>query len=1060
MKRILLIVFVVISLGAGRTFAQEVTITGEVKSQEDNTVLRGATVYLMPARRALASTNNTGHFLVRVPANSTIVFSLQGYKEHTLRVGAQNVDRTILLEPSVAQIDEVVVGYQARKREDLTATVVSISGKEIQDQPTGNFMNLLQGKAPGVNIQMNTGSPGQMPSISMRGAMSMNVVGSGADAFLTPTSPLFVIDGVPIDVNGGYEYGFNTAGPNISPISMIPPEDIESIDFLLDAQATALYGSRGAYGVILVTTRRGNSKIPIVQYSSTAFLSAVPQLRPTLGGADERRIRVDQVIGYDTTYNAAMQRIHMSPLLADSLNAYYNNSTDWQSIFYGNQLSHQQNLDFSGGQQTFNYKVNLGFFDQNGVIANTGLKRYTTQSNMQYRTDDDRFVMRAIITGSLARSSMGSGNALNQSGVANSVNSTSLLPSPSLFSGSIDALSALAVHDDSKTGVLRPQLDLEYEPIKGLRLSSSGSFEYTINTRDRFTPEELNSDNSLVYGYNDRKTVLYNRNMIAYTKAFDKHIFNVFGFTELTMEDFRANLSEFQGTANNQITVGSGFNTALSRGGVLNNLKPFRSMAYAGSFSYNYDSKYIFDVTHRIDGNSGMGIGNPWMHNPSAGIRWTFHRERFVEENLPWLSTGFAKVSVGRNIISHATLSNIYGLYEMSTTTYNNRRTTAINLNTSPNIFIGPELNTMWDITGALGFLDDKFLLTYSYYYRQIDNQLAEKPIANHNAFSNVFTNERAAVAYGHGFNLQYSPRFQNTDWTFNLGANLSLDRNITAALEDGNRQWLQADDSRFNLPVYYSLGLRTGTFVLYNYEGVYQSDEDVPVNPLTGLRYRAGGALADGRYFRAGDPIFTDINGDYILDENDLVYVGSSMPLMTGGLNFFLKYKGYSLRTQFSYTFDRDILNVALADRFRNYADPTGMNPGLIHADMRGAGAYVPLDEFNIWRQYGDIADYPNTSDFTRIALYDPYRYNSTMYMEDGSYFKINQITLGYDIPRTWSQRFGITSSRIALTGNNLYHFSRYSGPDPELVTALGRDNSNGYPNARNYSFVLSIQF
>jgi len=1037
-------------------FAQTSLIKGTVKGS-DNRPLSGVTITLESPKKALGKTGDDGRFVISVPTKGAVIFTYQGYGSVKIPLSDSKKEYNIVMESKAQELEEtVVVGYQQRKRETLTGSVVTISGKEIQDIPSGNFVDLLQGKVAGLNIQNNTGSPGMRGTMAIRGISNLNVSGSGDNAFLTPTSPLFVIDGVPIDDNSGYEYGFETAGPGISPISMIPPEDIEDITVLKDAQATALYGSRGAYGVILVRTKRGNSKVPIVQYQGQFFVNTPPALRKVIGGREERMLRVEQIMKYDTTLAMAIRRINDSPLLADSLNPYYNNSTDWQSYFYKTTYNQTHNVNISGGERIFNYKVNMNYYDENGIIANTGFKRYTIQSNMQYEPND-RFRMLANVNANLAQNQMGTGNAMTQSGVGKSANTTSLYPAPSLFSGSLAALSALNVNDDNKTGNYVAQVELQYEPIRGLRATSTFNYNYTTSTKDRFTPEVLNGNSSEVYGYYDNKSTVYNRNLLSWVKAIkEKHVFNLYGFTEMYIIQSAASLSLIRGTANDQFQNGISYNTRNSLGGVLNNLSNYRSIAYAGSASYNYDSKYIIDMTYRVDGTSVTGGDSPWMYNPSAGFRWNFKKENFMEK-FDWWDTGFFRGSVGRTISPSGTLSDLYGWYKFDSGRYNNRPTTSLDLDAAPNPELVPQTSTQWSVAAELGFFNSSLYLIYETYYKQTDRILRKKEIANHNAFGNVLTNETAMVNKGHEISIMYRPRLANTDWQITTNATFAFNKDYTAALPDGDRQLLVADDSGFDLPTFYRLGRNSQTFVLYDFKGVYKSDDEVPVNPLTGLRYRAGGPLSEGRFFRAGDPIFTDINGDYILDQNDLVYVGNSQPKITGGFNFFVQYKGWSLRSQLSYTLKRDIINTALTDRFRSYSNPTGLNPDDINYNP---GAYVPLDAYNVWRELGDNAVYPNVSDFTRLSLYNPYRYNSTMFLEDGSYLKINSATLGYNFDRQWVQRFGISSARINFTANNIYTFSKYSGPNAENVTALGRDASNGYPSKRSYSMGLSVQF
>lgn len=1034
--------------------AQMKTYTGTVKSQ-NNAPAEGVTIINETTKKTLGTTDRAGHFSIQAAANQVLIFKHVSLNQTTYKLSASTAPFMVVMNSNARNLDEaVVVGYQTRKKETLTGSVVTISGKDIQDIPASNFVDLLQGKVAGLNIQQNTGSPGMRGTMAIRGISNVNISGSGDNAFLTPTSPLFVIDGVPIDDNTGYEYGFQTAGPGISPISMIPTEDIQDIQVLKDAQATALYGSRGAYGVILVTTKRGNSKVPIVQYTSQFFVNTVPKLRPVIGGKGERLIRIQQILQNDSTAWAAIQRINNSPLLADSLNAYYNNSTDWQNIFYRTTINHSQNVNISGGDQAFNYKVNGGIFDEKGIIENTGFSRYSLQMNMQYMPNP-KFKMLANINTTLARNSSGSGNALTQSGVGTAANTSSLLPAPSIFSASNTALSALQVSDDNKTANVVTQVELQYEPITGLRGTTTLSYNYLEANKDRFTPSMLNANNSEIYSFNDHRNKLYNRNMLSFTRSFkEKHNLLVYGFSEMEINDYKADVMQFTGTPSDQITSGLSYNSLYSKGGTLNNLSNYRSLGFAGIANYNYASKYVAEFTYRVDGTSTTGSLNPWSYNPSASIRWNFYKENWFE-NIDWLSFGGLRASWGKNIVPTGSIYSVYGKYVADARRYNNQPTVSLDMNTIPNIALIPQSSTQFNVALEFGLFNNMINVTYENYYKQTDQILREKKIANINAFGNVNTNETSLVNKGHEFQINYRPRMASKDWELSFNFNGAINKDVMAALPDGVRQLIDKDASIYNLSILRRLGINSLSNVLLNFEGVYKTDDEVPVNPLTGLRYRTGGAFGEGRFFRAGDPIWTDLNGDYILDENDYVIVGNSQPRVTGGFGTYTKYKNWTLQTNFSYTVKRDILNTALADRFRNYSNPAGV----VAAD-KNPGALVPISEYDIFTSLGQDAKYPNPFDFTRNGLIDPFRYDQTLFQEDGSYLKFNSATIGYNFDRNWTKQIGITSLRMYLSAYNIYTFSKYSGPDPELVSGLGRDSSNGYPNRRSYTFGLNVQF
>lgn len=1009
-------------------------------------MLSGVTISNNSTKRTLGATDNRGRFTLTVPAKTTLLFKLLGHENAYVNIVAGKTAYAVVLDEADNELEEaVVVGYMARKKETLTGSAVTISGKEIQDVPVANFTDLLQGKVPGMNVQLNNGTPGMRGSIAIRGISTLNVQGSGDDAFLTPTSPLFVIDGVPIDEGTNYEYGFQSAGPGISPIAMIPVEDIESVTVLKDAQATALYGSKGAYGVILVVTKRGNSRIPIVNYVGQTFVNTPPNLRDVLGGAYERRSRVNQILLNDSTYRAALELINNSPILADSLNPYYNNSTDWQSYFFRTTLNTSHTINISGGDPTFNYKMAPSYFDDNGILENTGFTRYALPMNMQYRPSD-KFRLFVNLSPSFVKNSMGSGNAFRQSGVASSANTSSLLPAPSLFSGSVDALAALSMKNDDRTGNLNSQVELEYSPLDGLRFFTTLSYNYKVATRDRFLPEALNSNATEVYSYNDRLNTLYNRNMVSYTRALGKHSLLAYVFNEAEVSKYEQNVMQLTGTPNDQITSGLSYDSRYALGGVLAGLYERRTLGYAGSLTYTYDSKYIVEFSYRLDGTSTTGAANPWANLPSIGARWNFKSEPWFAD---WsaLEYGLIRGSWGKNIMPAGTIYDVYGRYTSDSQTYNNQASVTLDMNVIPNIALLPQTTTSLNGAIEFGFANGINFL-YENYYRQSDQILRTKEIANINAFGKVNTNETSMVNMGHEFILGYRPK-KSGDWSYSFNLNGAFNRDYATALPDNVRQLLQVDGSPYKQSIMYRLGINALSNVLLHYRGVYESDADVPVNPLTGLRYRVGGALADERFFRAGDPIYTDLNGDYILDENDLVVVGNSQPVFTGGFNAFTQYKNWSLNTQFWLTFKRDVLNNALADRLRNYSSPTG------------TGALVPLDGLDVWSVDNRDAYFPNVNDFRRYSYIDPFRYDQTLFQEDGSYFKFTTATLSYNFDRDFVRRsLGITSARVYFSANNIFTISKYSGPDPELVSGLGRDSSAGYPNRRSYTIGVNVQF
>lgn len=1030
---------------------KKIKVTGKVLDIADNNPIPAVTILSGSPPANVGFTNSNGEFTVTVPENASLIFRYMGYKTITRAVnGKSKIDVTLTSESSALK-EITVIGYQQKTKELSTGASTVISGKAVQDVPVGNVMELLQGKVAGLNIQNNNGSPGMRGSIAIRGLSNFNISGGGENAFLTPTSPLFVIDGIPVDENSNFEYGFQQAGPGVSPIALIPQEDIERIEVLKDAQATSLYGSRGAYGVILITTKRGNSKVPVIRYTTNFFLNTVPALRKVIGGKGERDLRIDQILRNDTSYYHSLDLLNRTEMLADSLNPYWNNSTDWQSYFYRQTYNQTHNLDVSGGDELFNYKVNLGYYNEKGIIENTGFDRYNLNMNMQYQPSS-KFKLFASITNGLGKQSKGSGNGLLQTGVASGGASTSLLPPPSQFLATNSLLGTYSTVNDNKTINVAPNLEIQYQLLPGLRATTTLSYTYNTGTEDNFKPAAINNNVPEFYAYNDRRSKLYNRNLLSYNYSLkDKHNFNAYIFSELSKSYYKADATLNKKAVNDYIRgplvgfispgVGLG---GVSLGGTLNNFTDARTLAFAGSFSYNYMQKYVLDLSYRMDGSSTNGPDAGFIKSPSIGLRWNFNKEEFLT-NVKWLDYGSFRFSYGRNIVPNGTIYDVYGKYAAGGT-YNNNPTVNIDLGKLPNTNLMPTTNTMLNAGFDVGLFKNRINFTYETYYKQVDNLFRSKGLSTYNSFTAVSTNESSLVNYGHEFSLSGKPLRPGGKLNWTLTANAAINKDVLTGLPNGVRELLTSGGTT-GQAILYRLGINSLSNVLYNYTGVYNDKGQIPVDPFTGLKYRTKGTGLQN-YFAPGDPIWTDLNGDYILDEKDLVVVGNSQPRVTGGINSFMQYKNFSLNLNFSFTLFRDILNNALAQRFQNFNNPTS------------TGALIPLDEFNYWKSTGKDGKYPNPFDFTRSSIINPFRYAQTLFQEDGSYLKINDLTLSYNLDKKITERFGINSIRIYGSARNIYTFSSYSGPNPESVTDLGVDSSNGYPNSRAYTLGLNVMF
>ncbi|MBE8712266.1 SusC/RagA family TonB-linked outer membrane protein [Sphingobacterium hungaricum] len=1040
-----IIIFLVLSLYSWDLCAQNTSIKGKVVDSK-NVGLSGVSVSTATPYRQLTATDDNGNFTVSVPANATLLFKSVGFDDVRFTVKAGQTNINITLTSSDSDIGEVVVrGYATRSKQLNTGSSTIITRDEVQDVPVG-LEQLLQGKVPGMNIQVNTGAPGFRGTTQIRGLSSIAVSGSGDQSFLQPTSPLYVIDGVPLDADRASEFGFEQQGPGVSPLSMIPQEDIESIEILKDAQATALYGSLAAYGVIIITTKRGKSEVPRVRYTHNSFIQTPPKLRETLGGNLERWMKIQQIIN-NAEFESQIDQISQIPHLADSLNAYFNNSTDWQNLYYRTTYNQSHNLNIDGGNEKLAYKANIGYLNQQGIIRNTGFERYSANLRMDYNPDR-KFKFVGQVFAQLGKQNKGDGLGILQSGVANGGESSTLLPPPSFYSSSTSYLSSINTRNDNNVRLIKPFIEASYEVLTGLRVSTTLSYEFVSSTEDTFTPAAANNQFSQVYSFSGRETQLYSRNAINYSKSFnDKH--NIFfNFFNEIRDVTRLNTITRQArTPNDQFEGPLGFDGYSSRGGGISGFADEKSLSFAFGGSYDYMKRYVLDLSYRMDGSSRNGFENLYTTNPAIGMRWNAHNETWAED-LSWLSLASLRMSWGVNVMPNSTLDRIYGRYVLNGS-YNNLIGIGIDYDLIPNPNLKPTTSSQYNLGLDFSFLNNRIDIVYDTYYKEVTNLLFDAFLNNTTGFNKLQSNDAAITNFGHELAVTVRPLRPTSNLKWTISVNGAYNKDILTQLPSHySGQFVRFDpdnNGQHNI-------FRVGTSTLSNYllinKGVYANDSDVPVDPNTGLRYR----MANGEFFQAGDPIWEDRNGDYILDDRDYMRTGNSQPLFTGGAYTNLMYKQWGLTINASYTAVRTILNNALARRLNLMNNPLGQG-----GDNK---VYVPLDDVNVWLKPGDQATYPYPYDYSRSGRVSPFRYDQTLWAEDGSYFKINSLILSYNFDKDVVRRFGLQQFRMYVSTENVITFSKYSGPNPEAVTSMGRDLSSGYPVPRTYNLGFNIEF
>ena len=1015
-----------------------IAVKGRVVAATDKTALPGVSVFLqVPGSRpkAVAITDAQGVFNVRVAPDAKLELRFISFESIVIPVNNRTAINISMNPSSTSLKESVVVGYQKRTKETVTGSVTRITAKEIQDVPVSNIEQLMQGRVAGLNIQQTTGAPGFRGSASIRGLSQVMVKGGGNDAYLTPQSPLYVIDGVPVDANAGFEYGFQSNGPGTSPLSLIPPEDIESIDVMKDAEATALYGSRGANGVIVITTRRGQSAVPIVRYAGNMFINFPPALRNTIGGMAERDYRVNMIM--NTLNEDEIHRISTTPFLADSLNPFFNNSTNWQDIYYQVTYNQTHNVSVSGGDQKLNYKTNINFYNERGVIKNTGFDRYSLNQNINFNPTP-KLQVSGYLSAGLGKKLKGSGNGLTDVGAGKDITS-SLLPGPSYFNNVGHFTGAMLSKNDTRTYDIRTYLNIMYEILPHLQVSTNTSYDYTADQEDTFTPALANSDQPKVYGFTGRKNNLYNRSALNYNNTFnEKHSIYAAVFSEATISQLQTKVINLENAPNDYYHGPLGFNTFYSSVTgipVAGGFSEVHSVALAANLSYDYEKKYVVNLNYRADGNSYSGVKERWAKSPSVGFRYNFNKEKFLEDKK-WLDFGDIRFSYGINLRPTTDIYASLGWYDVAGN-YNGVTRISPHLGLMPNPYLKPEKVEQFNYGLDMSIFNGRIGLTLDAYTKTVYNMLYTRPLSTSTGFSSTYTNDASLYNYGYEVSVTFRP-FKTTskvNWTINL--NTAINRDVLLSLPGGATQMLSDDETVMNRVGYGAL-----SNYLYVTQGVYRTDDDVPVDPITGYRYRSG----DVGYYRAGDVKFQDIDGNYVTDASDKQVSGTPVARITGGFSSYLVYKNFSLNFNGTILFKRDLINNALSERMDNLRSP--------YDD----GTLVNLSDLNYWSQPGNVAKYPNPYDYRSQA--DSYRALQTLFQEDGSYIKINAITLGFTANRTWSSKYHMNALRVYTTVTNPFLFTGYSGPNPEAVTELGRDRLDTYPISRTLSFGLNVEF
>ncbi|NRF37952.1 SusC/RagA family TonB-linked outer membrane protein [Pedobacter foliorum] len=993
--------------------------TGKVIDQRGETVV-GATIKVQ-GKNVGAVTDASGNFRLQLSVGDVLLCSYIGYLPVKI-VYKRDADLTIRLnEDSKTLGDVLVVGYKSQSKTEITGSVASVKMDKITEtQAAESFESLLQGRVAGVNIQLNSGEPGATPVIIIRGLAAVS-----RDDASQMSEPLYVVDGIPIISKTSSEFAVTST--NV--LADLNPSDIEDVVVLKDASAAAIYGSRAANGVILITTKKGKTGKPQINLNIRTGVNIVPQLLDVAGGNKER----EQVARLYNLY--APYGTFMPAMYTDVTNPFYHNSSDWQGYLYNTSITQDYNGSIRGAGDFGQYSISLGYMDNVGIKFNTGFKRYSTMASTTFNA----FNKALIINNTLAVSRT---DKTRPPGALGS-NYSSLLPLPNN-----PAVKGAEVYESGNIADVNDRVrfssDATLNITKDLSYKASLSMEYLRAMKDSVgeSRRTLRVANRSAVGEN--RNLLF-QNTVTYAPKFgDGHSLSI--LVGQSAEKLESKITKVSSVSSAQ-TLSQTVN--WPNGGSIGSSDYTANtlMSYFSRMDYSYKQKYLVGASIRTDGSSKFGKANRWGVFPSVSAGWNFSKEKGLAD-LSWLTSGKIRGSYG---LSGTTWDNDYLALGLMDGGQLDQYNSLIQITyggmggftpTWKNGFKNENLTwvktSMGNIGLDLSLFKNKIEFIFDAYEKLTKGLLLTTSLPTTSGYNEVYRNAANVLNRGLEFTLNTNMEL-GPSVTWSTGLNFAYNKNRVIALPDGNADIIKISTSGQDFGSIVRTGAPLNGFFFYESQGIYQAESQIPVNPKTGKRLIG----LQNKALKVGDRNFKDQNGDYKIDVADRVYSGDPNPKWTGGWTNDLSYKGFSLNVVSTFVIGRDIVNNQLLDRLK------------LGKNFAGGSSLPNFDNYAIWEKSGDIAKYPTLNpwgDASQIINYD------SEYVEDGSYFKIKSATLSYNFTKKLWKHLPFDRARVYCTMDNVVTFQKYSGPDAELVTIDGFDDSKGYPMRRMVLFGISL--
>lgn len=1044
-------------------------IKGKVVDAAGETVI-GANVLEKGATNGVI-TDIDGNFVLNVSSGATLEISYIGYVTQTIKVTNQTSLHIVLKEDSETLDEVVVVGYGTMKKSDLSGASVSVGEDAIKGSVITNLDQSLQGRAAGVSAVSTSGAPGSSSSIRVRGQATIN---SNAE-------PLYVIDGVIVQGGGasGADFGLGDALGNgsvstISPLSTINPADIVSMEILKDASATAIYGAQGANGVILITTKRG--KAGEAKFTYDGMLAVQRQTK---------RLDMMNLREFANYYNEFVQVGELD------VNGYYadpsilGKGTNWQDAVFQTALQHQHQVSAEGGTEKIKYYVSASYMDQDGTLIGSNFNRYSFRVNLDSQ-------LKSWLKLGLSATYSSTDEDLKLADGEQGIINYSLKTVPDIPIYDIDGNYATIVREGytNPNPIAMAMMDqvllnrqkltgnifFEVTPIKNLVWHAELGYDISASRGERYKPMvdfgSWTRDSNYSSIQKNSSTFWQLKNYVTYSGMIDKH-----NFTAMLGQECWASNYDNISVTNTSLPSDAVHNPALGTATPVIG-SGFGSSAMASFFTrltYNYDNRYYGTYTYRYDGSSNFGPDNRWAGFHALAGSWRFSNEEFFKPLSGVISNG--KLRLGWGQTGNANIGGY--LWGTSIVKMSSSLGTGYRPKNIPNTSIKWESQEQWNVGLDLGFIQDRINVVVDWYKKVSNDMLMALQLPSYMGTQGN-TSSRLDPPYGNygsienagvEISLNTHPLIGKFQWDSDF--QISFNKNKLKALSGTANAQIVGYGQWNDVVSVSNVGESLYNFYGYVCDGVYQDYEDLQKSPKP-EQYPSNGVFNRKNTVWVGDIKYKDISGpdgkpDGVINEYDKTNLGSPMPKFTFGWTNTFRYKDFDLSIFINGSYGNKVMNyLGMQLTHMNSAWENQLN------SVTGRARLEPIDPDKVYPSgqywYDDVTNVrvsnPEAA-IPRASIQDPNDNDriSDRYVEDGSYIRLKNITLGYTFPSKLIKKFGINNLRLYANIQNLLTITGYDGYDPEIGASTQSTNVYGldygrYPSPTVYSFGLNISF